>query len=169
MRKTLLVVLALVMMLVVGVVGVSAAQLEPALDDATTTLFTAEQSRQVFDAVLQALQDAVPISPIVLLIVQFVLKPLATASPWPWLNERKAPELAALVAIVFVVAGAISNDTGYSDSFDSVAAMLDNIAPPLVTVIAAVGFAAGEFNFLQWLGLDSSVMKSRTPIGGVIT
>ena len=165
MRKHLLVfVLALALFFVVGVIGVSAAQLEPALQDAdATTLMTAAESRQVFDAILQSLQDAVPISPFILVIVQFVLKPLATASPWPWLKDRKAPELASLVAIVFVVVGAVTNDTGYGDTFDSMAALLDNLAPPLATVLAAIALSSGEFNILQWLGFDQSLMRSRTP------
>ena len=170
MKVRLLVLFALVMLFVVGAAGVSAAQLEPALEDTvTTTLFTAEESRQVFDAILQALQDAVPISPFVLLIVQFVLKPVADASSWAWLKQRRAPELASLVAIIFVIAGAVTNDAGYGDTFDSVAALLDNLAPPLTTVIAAIAFASGEFNLLQRLGLDNSVMKSRSVSGGTIT
>ncbi len=165
MRKHLLhLVLALTFMFIFGVIGASAAQLEPALDDATTTtLFTSEESRQVFDAVLQSIQDAVPISGFVLFLVQFLLKPLSAASPWPWLKQLKAPELASIVAIGFVVGGAVSNTAGYAGTFDSVAAMLDNLAPPLMTIAAAVGLAAGEFNILQWLGLNQSVMKSRTP------
>ncbi len=168
-RLLLLFGLALMFMFIIGVIGASAAQLEPALDDVnTTTLFTSDESRQVFDAILQSLQDAVPISAFVLFLVQFVLKPLSVAVPWPWLNERKAPELASLVALLVVIAGAISNNAGYSDSFDSVAALLDNLAPPLVTIATAVGLAAGEFNVLQWLGLGNSVIaKSRTPGNGI--
>ena len=163
-RLLLFVVLALTFMFIVGVIGASAAQLEPALDDVnTTTLFTSDESRQVFDAILQSLQDAVPISPFVLFLVQFVLKPLSVAAPWPWFNQRKAPELASIVAVGFVIGGAISNTAGYANTFDSVAIMLDNLAPPLVTIVAAVGLASGEFNVLQWLGLNQSVMKSRTP------
>ena len=169
-KHLLLFVLALAFIFIVGIIGASAAQLEPALDDAnTTTLFTSEESRQVFDAILQSLQDAVPISPFVFFLVQFALKPLSAASPWPFLNERKAPELAALVASIFVIAGAISNDVGYADTFDSVAAMLDNLAPPLVTIAAAVGLAAGEFNVLQWLGLDGSVIAKSRTINGKAT
>lgn len=138
----------------------SDAPAEVAPVEIATELLTANEADELFKSIGRSAGLGTLVGAPLVLVVTQLLKFV------PYLDRFKAENMAAIVATVLVIVGALAFNAGYGDIFDTSYSFLSGIAQPLVAIIGA--FAGGGLLFSKVVQPASGdklgfMSRSRTP------